>query len=106
MAAAWCFLIPAWIPWHRFWTYFAGTCLIGSGTAITFGIRPELVATLLGIMIFLWVMMLHIPRAIADPYLEQGNEIESAARALGESVAAFLLAYQARSREPKARPLA
>jgi hypothetical protein len=88
-------LVPAWVPWHRFWTYFAGTCLIGSGTAIIVKIRLRLFATLLGTMIFLWVIMLHIPRAIVDPYSGQGIEIESAARALAESGAAFLLAYTA-----------
>jgi uncharacterized membrane protein len=96
-------LVPAWIPWHRFWTYFAGACLIGSGTAIILKIRLELVATLLGTMIFLWVLMLHIPRAIADPYSGQGNEIESAARALAESGAAFLIAGAARARKKSTR---
>jgi uncharacterized membrane protein len=85
-------LVPAWIPWHRFWTYFAGTCLIGSGVAIVLKIRLRLVANLLGTMIFLWVLVLHVPRAIADPYSGQGGEIESAARALAESGTAFLIA--------------
>jgi uncharacterized membrane protein len=98
-------LVPAWIPWHRFWTYFAGTCLIGSGTAIILKIRLKLFATLLGTMIFLWVLMLHIPRAINDPYFGEGNEIESAARALAESGAAFLVACAARAREKSARSL-
>jgi uncharacterized membrane protein len=95
-------VVPAWIPWHRFWTYFAGVCLIGSGTAIVLQIRLKLFATLLGTMIFLWVVMLHIPRAIVDPYSGQGNEIESAARALAESGAAFLIACAARAREKSA----
>ncbi|HXW90672.1 MAG TPA: hypothetical protein VEK33_09000 [Terriglobales bacterium] len=96
-------LVPAWIPWHRFWTYFAGACLVCSGTAIILKVRLTLFATLLGTMIFLWVLMLHIPRAIVDPYSGQGNEIESAARALAESGAAFLLAYGARHLEKSAR---
>ena len=95
-------LVPAWIPWHRFWTYFAGVCLIGSGTAIILKIKPRPVAMLLGTMIFLWVIMLHIPRAIADPYRDEGNEIESAARALAESGTAFLLACAARARQTNA----
>jgi uncharacterized membrane protein len=90
-------LVPAWIPWHRFWTYFAGACLISSGTAILLKIRLKLFGTLLGTMIFLWVLILHIPRAIVDPYSGQGNEIESTARALAESGAAFLVAYAART---------
>jgi len=91
-------LVPAWIPWHRFWTYFAGSCLIGSGTAIILKIKLRLSGSLLGTMIFLWVLMLHIPRAIADPHSGEGNEIESAARALAESGAAFLVAQAARER--------
>jgi uncharacterized membrane protein YphA (DoxX/SURF4 family) len=90
-------LIPAWIPWHRFWTYFAGTCLIGSGTAIILKIRLKLVASLLATMVFLWVLIIHIPRAISDPHRDEGNEIESAARALAESGTAFLLACAAGS---------
>lgn len=85
-------LIPAWIPWHTFWTYFTGAALIGSGLAIVTRIQVRPIATLLGTMIFLWVVTLHIPRAIADPYVGQGNEIESAARALAESATAFLIA--------------
>ena len=96
-------LVPPWIPWHRFWTYFAGTCLIGSGTAIILKIKLKLMAKLLGTMIFLWVVMLHIPRAVADPHSGEGNEIESAARALAESGAAFLVACAARAREKNAR---
>lgn len=95
-------LVPGWIPWHRFWTYFAGVALIGSGTAIIFKIRLRLMATLLGTMILLWVITLHIPRAIADPYTEEGNEIESAARALAESGTAFLVACAMRSRDKTA----
>jgi uncharacterized membrane protein len=92
-------LVPPWIPCHRFWTYFAGTCLIASGAAIVLKIKVRIIGALLGTMILSWVIVLHIPRAIADPYREEGNEIESAARALAESGTAFLLAFAARSRE-------
>jgi uncharacterized membrane protein len=88
-------LVPSWIPWHMFWTYFAGTCLICSGLAIIFKIRLQMITSLLGVMILLWVFTIHIPRAIADPHRGEGNEIESAARALAESGAAFLLACTA-----------
>jgi len=44
-------------------------------------------------MIFLWFILLHIPRAIADPYIEKGNEITSVFESLGFSGIAFLIAY-------------
>jgi len=85
-------LVPAWIPSPLFWTYFAGAALIGSGIAIILKVKVKLSAILLGVMIFLWFIMLHIPRAIADPYGAQGNELTSVFEALGFSGVAFMVA--------------
>ncbi len=93
-------LVPNWIPGHIFWTYFAGVALIGSGIAIILKIKLRLIAMLLGVMIFLWFILLHIPRAIADPYGLQGNEISSVLESLGFSGVAFLIAYGYGSRKP------
>lgn len=85
-------LVPSWIPGHHFWTYFAAVALIGSAICIILKIRLKLVATLLGLMIFLWFIMLHIPRAAADPYGNKGNEITSVFEALAFSGIAFIIA--------------
>jgi uncharacterized membrane protein len=85
-------LVPAWIPGPLFWTYFAGVALIASGIAIILKIKLKLVAILLGIMIFIWFIVLHIPRAIADPYGDKGNEVTSVFEALGFSGIAFIVA--------------
>jgi uncharacterized membrane protein YphA (DoxX/SURF4 family) len=71
-------LVPAWIPFPMFWTYFAGVALVGSGTAIILKIKLKQVSTLLAIMLFLWVILLHIPRAVNMPNENKGNEITSA----------------------------
>lgn len=84
-------LVPAWIPWHVFWTYFAGTALIASGLGMIFRVKARLAATLLGVMIFTWVIVLHIPRAIADPNGAIGNEWTSVFEALAFSGIAFIL---------------
>ncbi len=86
-------MVPAWIPGHLFWTYFAGVALIGSGVAIIFKIKLKLVALLQGSMIFLWFILLHIPDAIAHPYVLKGNEVVSAADALAFSGIAFIIAF-------------
>lgn len=91
-------LVPAWMPWHLFWTYFAGIALIGSGLAIILGIWIRTIATLLGIMLFLWLIMLHIPRAIADPYSGNGNEWSSVFEALAFSGFAFVIAVTPKSK--------
>ncbi|MEP7319449.1 MAG: hypothetical protein ABI921_11935 [Panacibacter sp.] len=88
-------LVPAWFPDHNFWTYFAGVTLIGSGVAIILNIRRKTIAILLGTMIFLWLILLHIPRAVADPFGSQGNEVTSVFEALAFSGIAFLIAGRA-----------
>ena len=85
-------LVPGWIPGHVFWTYFAAVCLMGAGLAIILKIFIKEVAFLLGIMLFLWFAILHIPRALADPYVLQGNEITSVFEALAFSGVAFVIA--------------
>lgn len=85
-------LIPAWIPWHLFWTYFAGVSLISSGIFIIFKIWLKIVGLLLGIMLFLWFVLLHIPRAIADPYVDNGTEVTSLFEALAFSGIACIIA--------------
>jgi uncharacterized membrane protein len=88
--------VPSWVPNHMFWTYLAGTALIGSGIAIILKIKPGLATTLLGIMIFIWLTVLHIPRVIASPAAYLGSEITSAFIALAYSGIAFVI-----SRAPK-----
>ena len=85
-------MVPGWIPWHLFWACFAGVALILSGIAIILNIKTRLAAGLLGLMIFLWFVMLHIPRAIADPHSGNGNEWTSVFEALAFSGIAFILA--------------
>jgi uncharacterized membrane protein len=84
-------LVPAWIPGHIFWTYFAGTALIASGLGMIARVKARLAATLLGTMIFIWILVLHIPRAVVDPYSGVGNEWTSTFEALAKSGVAFIL---------------
>jgi uncharacterized membrane protein len=83
-------LVPSWIPGHLFWTYFAGVALIAGGLGMFIPLTMRLAATLSGIMIFLWVLLLHIPRAIAD--LHNSNEKTAVFEALAMSGAAILVA--------------
>jgi hypothetical protein len=85
-------LVPTWIPGSIFWTYFAAFALAAAGWAIIIKVQVKPAAFLLGLMIFLWFLVLHIPRAIADPLGSNGNEITSVFQALGFSGIGFLLA--------------
>jgi uncharacterized membrane protein len=84
--------IPSWVPGHMFWIYFAGVALLGSGVAIILNIKLRLAATLLGTMIFIWVIILHIPKAIASSVGDQGGEVSSAFLALAYCGIAFVIA--------------
>jgi uncharacterized membrane protein len=85
-------LVPAWVGAPMFWTYFAGVALIAGGPGIMVKRVARLASLLVGVMIFLWVVMLHIPRAIADPYTNVGNEWASVFEALAFSGMALMLA--------------
>lgn len=86
-------LVPEWIPGSMFWTYFAGVALIGAGGSIIFKFQLQVVAVLTGIMIFIWFLILHIPRAVAMPDLLNGNEITSVMQSLAFSGVSFVLAF-------------
>jgi uncharacterized membrane protein YphA (DoxX/SURF4 family) len=85
-------LVPEWIGGNMFWTYFAAVALIGSGVSLITKIKISLVSLLMGIMIFIWLLILHIPRAVATPELDNGNEITSVFQALAFSGVGFVLA--------------
>lgn len=88
--------VPSWVPFRLFWAYFAGAALIGSGLAIILNIKVELFAALLGLMIFAWVLMLHIPRVIVSPVAYLEGEITSTLIAFAYSGTAFVIAGQNR----------
>jgi hypothetical protein len=99
-------LVPDWIPGHLFWTYFAAVALIGAGVALIFRIKVKLIGLLTGIMIFIWFLILHIPRAAVAPVTDKGNEMASVFESLGYSGIAFVIAYAAVSVQVKQRQFA
>jgi uncharacterized membrane protein len=96
-------LVPVWIPYGIFWTYLTGVALLGAGIAIILRIQVKVIAILLGTMILLWVIMLHIPRAIARPWVDDGNEVTSTFSALAFSGIAFVIAGSSALRKKKVK---
>jgi uncharacterized membrane protein len=86
-------LVPSWVPGGGpFWTYFAGVALIAGGVGLMIPATARLAAALSGVMIFLWVIMLHVPRAVAASHATRANETTAVFEALAFSGLAFLLA--------------
>ena len=61
----------------------------------------RLAATLSGVMIFLWVVVLHIPRAVAATDAARANETTAVFEALAFSGLGFVLAGTAAGTKPK-----
>ena len=82
-------MVPSWIPGHPFWTYFTGTALIAGGVGLLLRGTARLAAACLGAVIFIWVLVLHLPRAFA---FDNANEWTSVFQALAMSGTAFIVA--------------
>jgi uncharacterized membrane protein len=83
-------LVPSWIPGAVFWAYFTGVALIAGGVGIAVPLTSRLAGGMSGLMIFLWVFLVHIPRAMAD--FSNSNETTAVFEALAFSGVAFLVA--------------
>jgi uncharacterized membrane protein len=82
------FLIPSWIPFPVFWTYAAGVALILTGLALITGLKRQLISRWAAMMIFSWVIVLHIPRALED---NNQNEWTAVFEALAFSALLFMV---------------
>jgi uncharacterized membrane protein len=59
--------VPSYMPWRLFWAYFVGVALLAASLSIATKIQVRWSGLLFGIMMFLFVAMLHLPRALASP---------------------------------------
>ena len=59
--------VPSYMPWPLFWAYFVGFALLAAALSIATKIQVRWSGLLFGIMMFLFVAMVHIPRVIANP---------------------------------------
>lgn len=85
-------MVPSWLSYHKFWTMFAGCALIAAGIAIIFRIKLKLAGSLLALMIFSWLVMLHIPRAFFGPLEIRNLETSRVIVTIGYTGIALLLA--------------
>jgi len=59
-------LVPVYMPWRLFWVYFIGCSLIAASLSIATKTRVRWSGLLFGIMMFLFVAMIHLPGALAQ----------------------------------------
>ena len=61
-------LVPRYMPWHVFWVYFIGCALIAASLSIATKIAVRWSGLFFGIMMFLFVAMIHFPGALRQPH--------------------------------------
>jgi uncharacterized membrane protein YphA (DoxX/SURF4 family) len=66
-------MVPAWIPPNQiFWAYATGIVHVVAGLSLLSGVRSQLGATVLAVMMGVFVILVHIPRVVASP----GEQLE------------------------------
>ena len=83
-------LVPAWMPGRLFWAYFVGVAFLAAAVGILVELLARPAATMLGVMFFLFVVLLHIPRIVLHSH--NGNEWTSGFVALAMCGGAWILA--------------
>jgi len=83
-------LVPAFMPGRLFWAYFVGVAFFAAAIGILTRMLARAAATMLGLMFFLFVVLLHIPRIIGKT--SDGNEWTSGFVALAMCGGAWILA--------------
>ena len=86
-------MVPAWIPpSQRFWTYFSAVALLAGGAGVMLPPTRRPAGILSGVMIFLWVLLLHIPLALK---MRNAFELAGVFEAVALSGVAWLVATSA-----------
>ncbi len=59
--------VPSWMPGHLFWAVLVGTSLIAASLSMITAIKAELAALMVGVMLFLFVLLIYVPNLIQNP---------------------------------------
>ena len=60
-------IVPDYMPFRMFWVYFVGVALVAAALSIATRIQVQWSGLLFGVMMFLFVAMLHLPGALSEP---------------------------------------
>jgi uncharacterized membrane protein len=86
-------LVPTFMPGRLFWAYFVGVAFVVAAVGMLVELMARPATTMLGMMFFLFVVLLHIPRIVGNS--SDGNEWTSGLVALAMCGGAWVLASAA-----------
>lgn len=87
-------LVPTWIPGARLWAYVAGVALIAGGGGLIVPRTTRIAGFSVAAMLFTWVCILHVPRALGAAPANQRNEWTAVFEALAFAGIALMLAQR------------
>lgn len=61
--------VPSFLPFPALWVYFSGLCLMAFTLSALVKKYDGLASLLLGFMLFLFVLMIHVPKAASGDFL-------------------------------------
>jgi uncharacterized membrane protein len=61
-------LVPRWIPAHVFWVYLVGLAFLGAAVSMAVLVQARLAATLVGMTMFMFVLVMDMPAVAANPH--------------------------------------
>ncbi len=83
--------LPAWLPAQIFWTCATGLLLVAGGICTLIDrLRPRQAAAGLGVLLFLWIALLHVPAMLS--HIHNGSVWTSAFECFAMCCAAWVLA--------------
>lgn len=85
-------LVPKWVPFPIFWTYFTGVALLGAGISGFINFRINMVFQLAAVMLFIWLLTIHVVLAIKYPEWNNGENKTACCQCLAFSGIALLIA--------------
>lgn len=60
-------LVPPYMPWPGFWVYVVGVALLAAALSIATNVAVRWSGALFGLMMFLFVALIHFPGSLANP---------------------------------------
>jgi uncharacterized membrane protein len=61
-------MVPGWLPGHMFWALLVGVCLVAAALSIAARKQAWLSSALLGVMVLLFVLLIHVPNVVSAPH--------------------------------------
>jgi putative oxidoreductase len=74
-------MVPAAVPGGVIWVYLTGACLVAAAVAILVGKMAKLAATLLGVLLLVFVLSIHLPAVMGGDQMAMSGVLKDLALA-------------------------